>query len=99
MILGCSWANGEIFDAWTEVTNAIKQRKYEKLKKSQAELIRKQQQEEKHRTNDKFIEAAREEQQQQDSENALLVLISVLFCQKLGSCIELLQMDLILGLK
>ncbi|XP_042380605.1 uncharacterized protein LOC121973081 [Zingiber officinale] len=56
-----------------EVTNAIKQRKYEKLKKSQAELIRKQQQEEKHRTNDKFIEAAREEQQQQDSENALLV--------------------------
>ncbi|XP_042385843.1 uncharacterized protein LOC121977327 [Zingiber officinale] len=56
-----------------EVTNAIKQRKYEKLKKSQAELIRKQQQEEKLRTNDKFIEAAREEQQQQDSENALLV--------------------------
>lgn len=83
--------HGEIFDAWTEVTDAIKQRKYEKLKKSQAELIRKQQQEEKHRTNDKRIEAAQEEQQQQDSENALRVLISVFNVKKLASCIDLLQ--------
>ncbi|XP_064982041.1 uncharacterized protein LOC135584107 isoform X4 [Musa acuminata AAA Group] len=44
-----------------EVAKALRQRKYEKLKKNQAESIRKQQQQQQHGTNDQCTDPAREE--------------------------------------
>ncbi|URE27566.1 hypothetical protein MUK42_06955 [Musa troglodytarum] len=44
-----------------EVAKALRQRKHEKLKKSQAESIRKQQQEQQHGTNDQGTDPARQE--------------------------------------
>lgn len=50
-----------ISDALPEVAKALRQRKYEKLKKNQAESIKKQQQQQQHGTNDQCTDPAREE--------------------------------------
>ncbi|RWV81735.1 hypothetical protein BHE74_00016053 [Ensete ventricosum] len=50
-----------ISDALPEVAKALRQRKSEKLKKSQAESIRKQQHEQQHGANDQSTDLAREE--------------------------------------
>ncbi|URE27560.1 hypothetical protein MUK42_06955 [Musa troglodytarum] len=67
-------------DALPEVAKALRQRKHEKLKKSQAESIRKQQQEQQHGTNDQGTDPARQETEE-DSDATHQVHI---YCNKSG---------------
>ncbi|XP_074584948.1 uncharacterized protein LOC141840775 isoform X2 [Curcuma longa] len=62
---------GQVYRLITsQVTQAVMQRKHDKLKKNQAESIEGQQRDEEHRRNEQAVEAAREEQQE-DSGNKL----------------------------
>lgn len=73
-----------------EVTQAIMQRKHDKLKKNQAESIEGQQRDEEHRRNAQGVEAAREEQQE-DSENKLQVFffsILIILVFSVTACFE-----------